>query len=533
MSQPAIKTFNTAGPCVPSKHYMLPVLPRQTDADNMIEGKYYFVLHAPRQSGKTTYLQFLTDKINAEGRMYAFACSVATLRTVTDSEVAMTSLTAQINISLKLSGVKALKELAFFDDSMSKYDSSIKIRLFLNYLSTTLDKELVVFFDEADCMEPSPLITFLAQIRDGYNDRDRNPDSKFPKSMALVGMRDIKDYLIHVRPEEASKGLASPFNIKKEALTLANFTEKEIGILYHQHTEASGQIFENPAIARAWYWSEGQPWLVNALAFEAVVTILKNDYTKAVTAEIIDQAARAIIHNRPVHIDSLMERLKEPRVRRVMDSVITGAPFFDNQISDEDIRYVLDLGLLKSENEVFLPSNPIYGEIIIRTLTHRLERQVPKELEGRWTDGHKLDMTGLLTAFQKYWRENSEMLGAPDRLTESTPHLICFTFIQRVLNSDVEEINREYALGRKRVDLYALYKGVSYPVELKTKSPNVNFSEKDLEKSLKQLHTYMDKCGSKEGWLVIFDLDWDKSWDKKITWETTQFEGYTIHIVGC
>jgi hypothetical protein len=58
--------------------------------------------------------------------MYAFTCSVATLKIVTDIEVAMTRLVAQINIYLKLSDVKAFKELAFFDDSMSKYDSSIK-----------------------------------------------------------------------------------------------------------------------------------------------------------------------------------------------------------------------------------------------------------------------------------------------------------------------------------------------------------------------------------------------------------------------
>jgi hypothetical protein len=128
---------------------------------------------------------------------------------------------------------------------------------------------------------------------------------------------------------------------------------------------------------------------------------------------------------------------------------------------------------------------------------------------------------------------NAEMLGEPDRLTESTPHLVCFTFIQRVLNGDVEDINREYALGRRRVDLHAIYKGISYPVELKTKSPNSTFSGKDMNDSLEQLHSYVDKCGSKEGWLIIFDLDWEKSWEDKIKWQTIEFKGCVIHIVGC
>jgi hypothetical protein len=512
---------------------MLPALPRQSDVDEMIEGKYYFVLHAPRQSGKTTYLLDMVDKINSEGKYYALYCSLEPLDRYNNRKSGIDEILNLIFISLGSSNIKNQDKLLHNFSPPFGYSTLTKIQSFLNYLCNNLDKELIIFFDEADCLSGELLVPFLRQIRLGYNLRDRL-NNKFPRSMALIGLRDIRDYLAQVRPGSASRGVASPFNIKKEALTLANFTRSEIGTLYLQHTEASGQIFEDSAIDRAWYWSEGQPWLVNALAYEAVVKILKNDYTQPITVEIIDQAARAIILNRPVHIDSLMERLKEPRVRPVIDAVIAGATLFDDEVRYEDIQYVLDLGILKvEENEVYQPSNPIYGEIIIRTLTRDMERRVPKELEGRWTDGRKLDMTGLLTAFQKYWRQNSEMLGAPDRLTESTPHLVCFTFIQRVLNGDVEEINREYALGRKRVDLYALYKGVSYPVELKTKSPKANFSENDLNKSLKQLRSYMDKCGSKQGWLVIFDLDWVKSWDEKITWETTNFEGVTIHIIGC
>ncbi|MDR1052111.1 MAG: ATP-binding protein, partial [Deltaproteobacteria bacterium] len=62
MTLKPIKIFNTAGPCNILEHYMLPVLPRLPDVSEMIEAKEYFILHAPRQSGKTTYLRFLTDK---------------------------------------------------------------------------------------------------------------------------------------------------------------------------------------------------------------------------------------------------------------------------------------------------------------------------------------------------------------------------------------------------------------------------------------------------------------------------------------
>jgi hypothetical protein len=377
MTDNTIKTFNTAGPCVATDHYMLPVLPRIPEVQDMIEGKYYFVLHAPRQSGKTTFLDFLTDKINLDGKYYAINCSLMSLRSFDDDNIAMKKIAALINKSLLSSQVMVLKEKAFiYDDLPGMKESNLKISLLLNRICEELDKELIVFFDEADCLSGPGLITFLAQIRDAYQIRHK-PGNKFPRSMALIGMRDIRDYLIQVRPESDSKGLASPFNIKKEALTLANFTHDEIKTLYQQHTEASGQIFEAEAIGRAWYWSEGQPWLVNALAYEVVVKILKQDYSKTVTVEIIDQAAEALIQRRDTHIDSLMDRLKESRIRRVMEPVILGLPQWPQNVLRDDKQYVLDLGLLKVEEGVYKPANQIYQEVIIRELSHDIQDNLP------------------------------------------------------------------------------------------------------------------------------------------------------------
>jgi hypothetical protein len=537
MSQPVIKVFNTTGPCVPSKHYMLPVLLRQTEIEALIDGEYYFVLHAPRQSGKTTYLQFLTDKINNEGKMYALTCSIATLRTVSDSEVAMTRLAAQINRVLKLSNIKAFNDLAFPDNSLPQSDPSVKISYFLNYLSVNLDKDLVVLFDEADCMEPSPLVTFLAQIRDGYNERHINQKTKFPRSMALVGMRDIRDYLKYVRPEEASKGLASPFNIKKDTLTLANFTKNEIGTLYRQHTKASGQIFDKMAVARAWYWSEGQPWLVNALAYEGVDNILKNDYSATVTSDIIDQAAKMLILRRDTHIDSLLERLKEPRVIGVMDSVFAGT-YSQIPPGNDDRQYCLDLGLVTLDKDGNLrPANPIYAEVMSRVITDELQQGLKASLNKtvanlKWADGQRLFMSELLKEFQNFWRKNSESfpkrLGSyvAYKLDEATYAFMLLTFLQRVVNSDAK-VDREYAEGRGAVDICVTYNKKEYIIEVKLKG------EDTVMESQKQLAGYLKKNGEIEGWLVIFDRNRKRSVEEKTTWETTQFEGYTIHIVGC
>jgi hypothetical protein len=537
MNQPKIKVFNTTGPCYPSKHYMLPVLSRLPEIEELIEGEYYFVLHAPRQSGKTTFLDALTNKINSEGKYYALNCSLMALRDEQYENIAMNKFVARLNFFMEASTVIAIKEKAYNYDLLPGMQNSVsKISILLNHLCEDLDKELVIFFDEADCLSGSALISFLTQIRESFQIRYQ-PGNKFPRSMALVGMRDIRDYLKNISSDETSKGLASPFNIKKEALTLANFTKEEIGTLYRQHTEASGQIFDENAVARVWFWSEGQPWLVNALAYEAVVKILKKNYSAIVTAEIIDQAAETLILRRDTHIDSLLERLKEPRVIGVMDSVFAGT-YSQSAPGSDDRQYCLDLGLVSIDQDTNLrPANPIYAEVMSRVITDELQQGLKASLNKtvsnlKWTDGQRLFMSELLKEFQKFWCKKSDSfpkrLGnyAAYKLDEATYAFMLLTFLQRVVNSDAK-VDRQYAEGRGAVDICVTYNNQEYIIEVKLKG------EDSLLDSQKQLAGYLETNQEKEGWLVIFDRSKVRNWDEKITWETTQFEGYTIHIVGC
>jgi hypothetical protein len=569
-----IRSFNIAGACKPSEHYMLPAVPRLPEVNDLIDEKYYFVIHAPRQSGKTTCLKILTDTINSDGKYYAFCCSLASLSTTVDYKTAMGEIVDEINVGLISSKVDEIRKLAFtFDSRHYMTRPVIKIRLMLNELCQTLDRELVIFFDEADCLHEEPLIKFLSQIRNGYIDRSDSPGTRFPRSLALAGMRDIRDYLTKIRPQEMSKGPVSPFNVKAKSLTLSDFTLEEINTLYSQHTAETGQVFQPEAVYRAWYWTEGQPWLVCALAQNVIVQQFKNDYSKTVTEDDIDRATQDLILSNPTHFDSLIERLRETRVRKVMDSVVIGSSFFPDEVSDDDVKYVTDLGLLKPGSharESLRPSNPIYGELILRALTSNLQKKIPDVLTSKWMDGTSLDMDSLLKAFQIYWRENSEaktktrtkateldnllndtvakalqnhvitdkyMLhemivnNIKDQLidvsSETYAHLVLFAFLQRVLNGGADFIQREYALGMTKSDICISYKDVRYPLEIKIKGVM------SREESLDQLLGYMDKCGSSAGWLIVFDRDVMKSWEEKLFWETMDRNGKTIRVVGC
>ena len=66
----AVRYFNTEGPVDPAEHYCIDPLARVNLAEilTLIARKKYFVLHAPRQTGKTSVLLALQDRLNSVGK---------------------------------------------------------------------------------------------------------------------------------------------------------------------------------------------------------------------------------------------------------------------------------------------------------------------------------------------------------------------------------------------------------------------------------------------------------------------------------
>ncbi len=60
--------FNTADPCQADIHYMLPSTVRLPEIVNLIAQRNYFVIHAPRQVGKTTAMLALAQELTASGQ---------------------------------------------------------------------------------------------------------------------------------------------------------------------------------------------------------------------------------------------------------------------------------------------------------------------------------------------------------------------------------------------------------------------------------------------------------------------------------
>jgi AAA-like domain len=482
--------FNIAGPCNPDIHYMLSPLARIPKVMGLIEQQAYFVIHAPRQIGKTTAMMALAQELTKSGRY------VGVLVSVEEADAFPNDIGAAEATILRSWYENATDRLPpeLAPTLAERVEPGQGIRSALRSWAKTAARPLVIFIDEIDTLQDQVLISILRQIRSGYANR---PEA-FPHSLALIGLRDVRDYKV------ASGGsdrltTASPFNIKAQSLSLGDFTAEDVTNLYHQHTEDTHQLFTEAATQRAFDLSQGQPWLVNAIA-KIVVEDLVTDRSIAITPDHIDRAKEMLIQRMDTHLDSLVERLKENRVRHVIEPILSGGAFDD--IPEDDRRFVLDLGLVKRSATGGLEiANPIYKEVLPRVLASNTQDSLPS-IQPTWlTNTGELDIDALLEAFLDFWRQHGQPLLKSVSYHEIAPHIVLMAFLHRVANGG-GQLEREYAIGTRRMDICLRYKSVTVGMELKVWRDN----EKDpVDKALVQLDRYLAGLGLDRGWLVIFD----------------------------
>jgi hypothetical protein len=481
--------FNTSGPNNPADHYTLSVLGRLPGVRGFVDQKLYFVLHAPRQVGKTTALLSLAQELTAEGRYAAVLLSMEQGAAFTDDPGA-----AELAVLGSWRGsAEAWLPTELQPPPWPEAAPGDRLGAALRAWAAASPRPLVVFLDEIDALQDDTLISTLRQIRAGFPTRPTH----FPWSLALIGLRDVRDYKVSTSPG-GRLGTASPFNIKAESLTLRNFTEDEVAALYGQHTTETGQEFTPEALARAFELTQGQPWLVNALARQ-LTEVLVPDPTRAITAEDVDNAKELLIRRQDTHLYSLMDRLREPRIRAILEPMLAGET--PGELPEDDRRFAVDLGLLRRSPLGGLEvANPIYKEIIVRTLAGGPSDSLPK-IPTTWlaADG-TLDEAALLSTFLEFWRQHGEPLLRTAPYHEIAPHLVLMAFLHRVVNGG--SIEREYAIGRGRMDLCLRYAGHTLAIEIKVWRPG---APDPRAQGLQQLDGYLAGLGLSAGWLVIFD----------------------------
>lgn len=526
---PMARFFNTTGPCNPEDHYFLAPDQRLRGANlhRYIDQKMYWVLHAARQTGKTTFLQTWMREINASGQAIACYVSVEACQGVPEVDRAMPTICAYIRSFAKDFEVPVPDAPSKEVPPEQMLGHTVK-----QWAELCAPLPLVVLFDEVDTLEGPAMISFLRQLRGGFASRGVG---RFPVSVALVGMRDLRDYLTHSK-DGVPTNPGSPFNIKQDSATLSNFSREDVVALLGQHTAESGQAFQPDAVEAIWYWTQGQPYLVNKLADICVERLTDRDPAKPITGDLVLEAKEILIQARTTHLDALAERLKQAEVKKVVQTILVGDSSVLLGRSDPEVELCMDLGLVAWNSTTGLHiSNPLYREVLPRVLNQVYHDTIVNP-EFRWkTADGKLDMDALLREFQSFWAEHADLWEAKADYTEAFPHLLLMAFFQRVLNGG-GRITREYAAGRGRVDLLVEYAGQGHIVEIKLVRTTKG-RDKTIEEALLQVDRYRDTVGDRDTptYVVLFDRTESGrklSWEQRLTWTRHETPGGMVTVVG-
>ena len=505
-----MRFFNTEGPVRPDDHYAIQPLDRM-DGDELlalIRTKRYFVLHAPRQTGKTSALIALRDLLNS-GKAGDFRCvhtnvevgQVARDDTARGIRAILSRLAMRARLlhdNFPHESWRAVLEASGPDDALGDL---------LSNWCVANPTPLVLLVDEIDSLVGDTLLSVLRQLRAGYEQRPEG----FPQSVVLCGVRDIRDYRIRSSTGEVIAG-GSPFNVAAKSLRMGDFTEAETRALMAQHTEETGQRFSAAALDSVWTQTRGQPWLVNALCAGACFdNKAGRDRSRPIEVDDVYAAREELILSRRTHLDQLAHKLEEARVRRVVEPILSGG---EARHEIRDLEYVRDLGLIDG-NQPPRIANPIYREVVPRELGYILQSSLDQNPAWYMDDDGGLNMTKLLTAFRTFFGEHSEhWLGRFGDYPEAGPQLILQAYLQRVVNGG-GRIEREYGLGRGRTDLLVLWPREPgqpsdlwerFVVECKVLRDSDRKSlAGTIEGGVKQTLGYMKKCGAEEGHLVVID----------------------------
>jgi len=526
-----MRFFNTAGPVRCEKHYCFPPLTRFNldEILSLINQEKYFVLHAPRQTGKTSSLLALMEHLNQEGRYRCLYVNVEVAQAAREDvakgiQAILNEIASWARTTLGDTFVGTI-----WSDVLAQSGEHTALGEVLTRWSEHSPKPVVLLIDEIDALIGDTLISVLRQLRAGYTKRP----ALFPQSVILCGVRDVRDYRIHSSREKTIITGGSAFNVKAESLRMGNFEESDVQTLYRQHTEETGQPFEDAALDLVWDLTRGQPWLVNALGYELCFKMKPGrERSTTITDGMVIEAKERIILRREIHIDQLTDKLREERVRSVIEPILAGK-VQPRRLIEDDVQYVQDLGLITTRGQLRI-ANKIYQEVIPRALTYTTQLTITHQPAWYILPNGSLDADKLLAAFQDFFRQHSEHWVERLDYKEAGPQLLLQAFLQRIVNSG-GRVEREYGLGRMRTDLLVVWpygdngQIQRIVIELKIVYKSLNHT---IEQGLEQTWEYTDRCDAGEGHLVIFDRDSEKAWEEKIFKREETYRGMTITVWG-
>ena len=510
-----MRRFGTQGPVNPKEHYVVARSDELTDYLKRVEDGKYVVLFAPRQTGKTTFFKTAIE-------MLAFVSESDSAIAQTDSTAKFSYLPIQLNFDIyKNTSIEVFYEHLYQDicdeirnlfqrrdeslpDDLSqlltdtKLTNHLAMRRFFRHLKRLLiPQKFVIVIDEFDGIPPDALSDFLHTLRHIYI----AGKPRCPHSVGIIGVKSIAQ-LNYDRS-------ISPFNIQDE-FHLPNFTLEQVQELIGQYTEEVGQSFAPEVIESIHKQTAGQPVLVNRFA-QILTEELDIPKTKPIAMTHFSTAHAQLLQERNTNIEHLTTNIrKDPRFESMLMRIMERDDGVDFNMDNDIINDLATYGVIKKASDGMCEIiNPIYLYRIMRTFkatVNGLEHRYLPEggSEGFFnylTPAGHIDMKPLLDNFRDFIkRAGFRILQVPDTPQESVGRHLLLAYLDQFVKIIGGFMHLEVQTGRGRMDIIITHNQQKYIIEAK-----IWRGDHRYQTGKKQLATYLNTEGVKEGYYIVFD----------------------------
>ncbi|KLO22956.1 AAA-like domain-containing protein, partial [Marinitoga sp. 1155] len=327
-----MRRFCTSGPVDKKTCYYVERPDIMEEALDHIENWRYFTVSAPRQSGKTTLLNDIVEKIKDKY--------------------------LPIFISFESYGKKSLKSFLktiirdIEDDIEYRYNQKIELKTLeeLDEIRETIleiykktNKEIILMIDEFERLDENIMNEFLHIIRSIYHKKQIYK----LRSVILISV----GYLSGILEDNAS-----PFNIA-EYLEVPYFTKEQVYDLLNQHETETGQIFEEKVKELIWHNAAGQPGLTNGLAYDLVMKKAKGE--KIITEKHFEKTLYDYMR---VYIDKNISNIinKAKKEKELMMKILFEPNNIEFNIYDENIKFLYINGVIDNCEGICCVKVPLY-----------------------------------------------------------------------------------------------------------------------------------------------------------------------------
>lgn len=499
-----MRKFNTTGPCIPRRHYMVDITDRLAQIKALIDDGKYFSMNRGRQYGKTTTINQLREYLRDEYLVVSMSFQKLGDAEFADEPTFVAAFVLLLERALRMGGATAdVLEAASAMRASAKEGAYRLLELFLDLerLIMASPKPLVLIIDEVDSATNNQVfLDFLAQLRQAYIDRDTDDAPAF-QSVILAGVTDVRHLRSKIRDEDQHK-VNSPWNIADRYDVDMSFSAADVaGMLAdYERDHATGMDVAARA-AQVCDYTGGYPFLMSR-----VCQLVDEELEANWTEYGVDEAVRLLLQENNALFDSLMGKLQNyPELASRLRAMLMQGESMAWLPYDTVQQQLAMYGFICNIHNKVTVANRVFEMLLYVHFVGEGERYDALRQSAASgasvfvTKDGGLDVPKIMAHFIRDHNRIHE--GMDQRFLEEEGRERFLTYLSPIVNGtgtyDVEPQTRDH----RRMDVVVRWMGRRYVIELK-----IWRGERYNEEGEAQVEGYLDFFGLDVGYLLSFDF---------------------------